>query len=364
MPRDHRHSLSRSSVADEARRRLAGQDTAPPLSLVPEVPPDQVAQQFDRARSDLYVVPRVVVQFPYVTLHKIVGRLTPGRLVFVMANTGQGKTTFLLDVQDQWATTGVKIDYLGTEQEPRELITKWACLRADVPPGVAVGNEWDEYAEGEAWRKRVDAEIVALEMQYGETVKFSPDKFITLGKIEQAAKAAQARGADVLMVDHIDRVDVGDTAREYEALKKLIRRLKELARDHSLVLVVASQMNREARKADRLGAYRPPQLHQMQGGGTKEQEADVVIGLWRPLRGPNPGETTDEFKQKMAAAQAGHVQASDVTEPNTMAVVLLKHRTHGEREGNRCKLHVRHGRLSDIPERDQYGTSYNDPRKP
>lgn len=349
----------RQSVLAEAQRILG---KAPrPLAMVPDEPPvlDVVAEQFDTARRELHAAPPVVVQFPYPAVHAMAGRLTAGKLVFVMANTGQGKTTFLLDVLDRWAEAGVGIDYLGTEQQPDELITKWACLRVDVPAGVAIGKEWEEHATGEAWRQRVDAELNALEFQFGAQVLFSPDKFITLQKIEAAARKAHARGAHVLMVDHVDRIDVGDRETEYIALKRLIRRLKELARDFKLVLVVASQMNREARRADRLGAYRAPQLHQMQGGGTKEQEADVVLGLWRPLRQPKDGETMADYKAIMANAKAGNIAVSEVTEPNTMAVVLLKHRTHGERDGNRCMLHVHHGRLSDIPERDRYSTTHD-----
>jgi len=357
LPRD----AKRLDIVEQARQRLAERAGGhAPLSLTPDAPPvDVAAEQFEKARTELHTEPAVVVQFPYPSLHAMAGRQTAGRLVFVMANTGQGKTTFLLDTMDRWAETGVKIDYLGTEQEPDELITKWACLRVDVPPGVAIGKEWDEYPQGQTWRARVYNEIDALEERFGEQVKFSPDKFITLPKIELAARHAQARGAHVLIVDHVDRIDTDPKDTEYMALKRLIRRLKELARDHKLVLLVASQMNREARKADRLGAYRAPQLHQMQGGGTKEQEADVVLGLWRPLRQQLPDETAEDYKKIMSAAKAGHIPASDVTEPNTMAVVLLKHRTHGERDGNRCKLSVHHGRIAEIPERDRYGTTYD-----
>jgi replicative DNA helicase len=354
------HESRRLDTASEARRRL-GLLTGP--ARVPdEVALDPATEQFGRAHAEIFAPPAIVVEFPYASLHREVDRLMSGQLVFVMANTGQGKTTFLLDVMDRWAEAGVRIDYLGTEQEPFELITKWACLRVDVHPGIAISKSWDAHHHGTEWQARVAAEVPRLELQYGEQVKFSPDKFITLAKIEQAARKAQSRGGHVLFVDHIDRVDIGPKA-EVGDLTKLIRRLKELGRDHKLLMVVASQMNRDARKADRLGAYRAPQLHQMQGSAAKEHEADVALGLWRPLRQQLPTETPAEFKATMAAAKAGHIQVSDVTEKNTMAVVLLKHRIFGERDGNRCKLHVRHGRISEIPERDRHSTTYDGVRQ-
>lgn len=313
-------------------------------------------EQTNVAIHKLYTSASDSLMFPYPSVHQFVGRVAPGRLVFVMANTGQGKTTFMLDVLDRWATAGVRIDYLGTEQEPDELRTKWACLRSDVPPGVAINRSWDEYEMGEAWRERIAEDLGRIDDAFGQQVRFHPDKFITLDKIVTAARDAQARGSQVLIVDHVDRVETGANENETLVLKRVIRRLKELARDHGLVLFVASQVNRKGAEGDRLAKYRPPQLQHMQGSAAKEQEADCVLGLWRPIRQRLHDESTDDYKHMLAAATRGDIGPKEFTEANTMAVICLKHRT-GNHEGDRCKLAVRHGRLSEIPERDRYTTA-------
>src|SRR5690242_20030547 len=87
------------------------------------------AKQTNRAIENLYADPGETIRFPYADVHRFVGRIAPGRLVFLMANTGQGKTTFLVDVFDRWAAGGMRLDFIGTEQEPDELRTKWACVR-------------------------------------------------------------------------------------------------------------------------------------------------------------------------------------------------------------------------------------------
>lgn len=314
-------------------------------------------EQTNSAIDLLYADPGQAIRFPHEGVHDLAGKIAPGQLVFVMANTGQGKTTFLLDTFDRWAGAGLRLSYLGTEQAPEELRTKWAALRLGIPAGVAINREWDTHPEGNAWQEAIVEELGKLDDQHGDQVLFHPDKFITLPKIEQAAQQAQTLGMQALVVDHIDRVETHATENEYLALKKVIRRLKELARDHSLVLVVASQMNRKGREGDRLSAYRPPQLHHMQGGGMKEHEADMVLGLWRPIRQVQAGETAKEFKALMAAARDGAIPPSDVLEKNTMAAVCLKHRTWGNREGERCKLQLLHGRLTDLAERHQYSTA-------
>jgi replicative DNA helicase len=312
--------------------------------------------QTNTAMRNLFADPGECVEFPYPSLDAIVGRIAPGRLVFVMANTGQGKTTLMLDTLDRWAERHVQVDYVGTEQEPEELRTKWACLRVDVPAGVAVNRQWDKYDMGEYWREKVVEEMAKIDDAYARQVKFHPDKFVTLAKIEAAAKDAALRGAKVLMVDHIDRVETGATDSEYLALKRIVRRLKELARDHKMVLIVASQVNRKSREGDRLAAYRPPQLHHMQGAATKEHEADVVLGVWRPIRQRKGSETPKEFSALLKAARAGDTAPLDVVDSNVMAVVCLKHRTENH-EGMRCKLSLYHGRLTDLSERDRWTTA-------
>lgn len=362
MPRKP-HANDVLARARELLERQTPQPVAAPhLRVVDEAEEptasDLSAEQTETAIQKLYAPTADAVRFPYPSVHAMVGRTSPGRLMFVAANTGQGKTTFLLDALDRWAEAGVAIDYLGTEQEPDELRTKWACLRADVPPGVAINLEWDEWPDGELWQERVAEELGKLDDAYRDQIVFSPEKFITLSRIEAAARQAQRRGAHMLIVDHVDRIDVEPKdGNEFLAVKKLIRRLKELARDHRLVMLVASQMNREGRKGDRLANYRPPQLHHMQGGGTKEHEADVVLGLWRPIRDRQPDESPKEYAAMLKSATAGNLKPADFTEPNTMAVVLLKHRTWGNREGERTKLHVQHGRITEISERDRHATT-------
>lgn len=319
-------------------------------------PAELSALQTERAINNIYAPAARTILFPYASVHKMVGRTSPGRLVFVAANTGQGKTTFLLDCLDRWAAAGVALDYLGTEQEPDELRTKWACLRCDVPAGVAIGREWDDHADGELWQEKVVEELAKIDDAFRDQVVFSPEKFITLPKIEAAARQAADRGAQMLVIDHVDRIDVGPGDNQYASTLRLIRRLKELGRDHGLVILAASQMNRESSKGDRLAVYRPPQMNHMQGGGMKEHEADAILGLWRPIREPEMGETPKEYAAMLSAAAAGRLTPTEFTEPNTMAVVLLKHRTWGNRAGERAKLSVQHGRLTDRRAYDQYQT--------
>jgi hypothetical protein len=94
----------------------------------------------------------------------------------------------------------------------------------------------------------------------------------------------------------------------------------------------------------------------MRGGGIKEEESDVVLGLYRPIRDVLQTETIEEFRSLLARARSGDIKPTDVTSQDRMGIALLKHRVQSN-EGDRCFLAVTGNRLSDIPERDRFSTT-------
>jgi replicative DNA helicase len=317
-------------------------EIAPAAALV-------AATQIAHARERLGGDPAGCVLFPFRDLDLLAGPVRPGRLVFVMANTGQGKTTFLLNLTRRLLRQAVpepaRIDYLGTEQMPDELWTKLACLDANVPPDIAINLAWDRWHDPEAIN-RVDAALEDLNFTYGATsrLRFVPDKFITLARVEMAARDCADAGHTLLIVDHIDRIETdGD---DYAAMRVLVRRMKELARDYDIVIIAASQSNRKGREGDRLAVYRPPRLETMRGGGVKEEEADVVLGLFRPIAERPATMTAKEWTARLSSVRKGEVPASEIVSSDRMGVCLLKHRTRSN-EGAQCFLRIEHGVASD-----------------
>jgi len=331
-----------SALTNTARRRILTPDD----EVLAQIQAHTLAEEQIRvAQARLTASDAEIFRLPYRSVHEMVGQIRAGRLVFVMAHTGNGKTTFALDVLDHCAQSDIKCDYLGTEQEPDELWTKWACKRCGVPADIAINAAWDSYDDDLA-QTRVEQELVSLLIRYGDIVRFAPEKFVTLQAVEEAAQSAYSRGATVLFVDHIDRVEHEGDLSDFAAMRRLVRRLKELMRDCGLVGLVLSQVSREARGGDRLGAYFPPQIQHMRGAGTKEEEADVVLGLWRPLRDPIFQETAKEYQAVLRACRLGQRPVADILSVNLMGVVLLKHRTRSG-IGRQVTLTLRGGALCE-----------------
>jgi hypothetical protein len=118
-------------------------------------------------------------------------------------------------------------------------------------------------------------------------------------------------------------------------------------------MILASQIGRPH---DALEQFMPPNLHELRGAGTKEEEADTVLGIYRPLR---PSVTEKDLK----AVRSNLAKADTIVAPNAMGVMILKHRLDGNASGKSCVLNVHHQRVSDMPEADRWTTDGSYPRQ-
>lgn len=115
-------------------------------------------------------------------------------------------------------------------------------------------------------------EISELQVYYYE------DTPLTTAKILQAGIAMQLRhGLGVLMVDYLGMLDDDYGRSPYERVSFISRKLKQMARKLDVPLVVAHQLSRavEAR------TDRRPQLFDLRESGKLEEDADVVLFLYR-----------------------------------------------------------------------------------
>jgi replicative DNA helicase len=182
---------------------------------------------------------------------------------------------------------------------------------------------------------------------------FAPVRKIDAAGLATWTQWALDHGAEFVIVDHIDRVAHGDGKNSFHEVSETIRLAKELAAKNRIVMILASQVGRPA---DALEQFMPPALHNLRGAGTKEEEADTVLGIYRPLR---MNVTDQELKQ----VRQGLRDKETVIEPNVMGVMMLKHRLDGPQSGKVVKLGVKHQRVFKMREADCWSTDGHYPRQ-
>lgn len=293
--------------------------------------------------------------FPWASLADLAGPMCPQDLILIAARTGGGKSLFLQNLFDALVVSGRCGLYIGLEQEPMVLRTKWACLRAGVDPRLILGTRPEEYLT-ERHREAQDAvqdQIAWMKTPaIREAAHFSAVRRINARGLRAWTEWAVSHGADFVIVDHIDRIQHGDGRNAFHEVSETVRLAKELAVENGLVMLVASQVGRPT---DPVEAFMPPALHNLRGAGTKEEEADTVLGIYRPLR-------ADVTEKEIKRVRQGFANTDVITEPGQMGVRMLKHRLDGAAMGRSVRLGVERGRVSDLPERHQHGTSHDDRR--
>lgn len=329
--------------ADDATRQQHAQDLAQARLIRERGERGLLAlDQVERAKAQLQLQPGRRLRFPQPALHGIVRYMLPGQLVVLAAQTGLGKSTFLLSMTDDWVEQGYKVAYLGLEQEDWDLRQQFACLRAGVPRVVAAENSWEEHPEGARWFEAVERELDRqLELPLLDRLLLLPQRYITLDTLNEAAAQAVRFGADVMIVDHIHQIEGAASYREFS---RIVQRSKQIAEEGEMVLLAAAQLNRAGLVGGhRLTRYMPAQLQHIQGGGVIEQNAALVLNLWRPVIVP----VTKADEALLEAAKHGDIEPRLVLQPNKMGVVTLKHRKLGSLEGRRCVLTLAGDKIID-----------------
>jgi replicative DNA helicase len=106
-------------------------------------------------------------------------------------------------------------------------------------------------------------------------------------------------GAGIVFVDYLQLMHASGENRTQE-ITQISGRLKALAKDLNVPVVVLSQLTRDNAKG---GAASRPQLHHLRDGGSIEQDADVVLMIHRPNKATDHGRFTDGEEVELILAK-------------------------------------------------------------
>ncbi len=335
--------------------RYLSLDTTAPVDPLPSS--GQLASaQINAAIHRIHEATESYPRYPWRSLARLAGPMCPEDLIIVAARTGGGKSLFLQNLWDALICAGRYGLYVGLEQGPEILRTKWACLRNDLSPRFVLAPEPEEQGtpqwttamrlvqEDLAWQRT--PEIIAR-------AHFSSARKINSRGLRRWTEWAVEHGAQFIIVDHIDRVDHGDGKNSFHELSETIRDAKELARQYRVVMILASQVGRPH---DKVEQFTPPTLSELRGAGTKEEEADTVLGIHRPFRANVTNQELQDVRRNLR-------DRDTIIEPNVMGVQVLKHRLDGPVAGKGVKLGVKHQRVFEMREADCWTTDGHYPRQ-
>jgi replicative DNA helicase len=208
----------------------------------------------------------------FVDLDEMTSGLQPSDLVLVAARPSMGKTSFVLNIaQHVGINTGLTVGFFSLEMSKEQLFMRMLTGEARIDAHrfrSGYLNEKDYGRLSQALGTLAEARVYI-------------DDTASIGVLEMRAKARRLQsehGLDLLIIDYIQLMQGRGRFESRQAeLASISRSLKGLAKELHVPVVALSQLSRapETRSDHR------PQLSDLRESGALEQDADVVMFIYR-----------------------------------------------------------------------------------
>ncbi|HUB01876.1 MAG TPA: replicative DNA helicase [Terriglobales bacterium] len=211
----------------------------------------------------------------YTDLDEMTSGLQKSDLVILAARPSMGKTSFAMNIAENAAIDdGKTVGIFSLEMSSEALLQRLLCSRAIVDAHkMRTGSLWSD-----------DMKKVVRAMEELATAQIYIDDTPGISLTEMRAKARrlkQAQGRlDLLVVDYLQLMSGGSKRFENrtQEVSAISRGLKAIAKELEVPVIALSQLSRAPES--RGGDHRP-QLSDLRESGSIEQDADVVMFIFR-----------------------------------------------------------------------------------
>jgi replicative DNA helicase len=208
----------------------------------------------------------------FVDIDEMTSGLQKGELVIVAARPAMGKTSFCLNVAHHASLkAGETVGLFSLEMSKEQLVLRMLCSDARVDAhklrtGRLQEKDWARLA-------KAYADLSASKIFIDDSATVSP--------LEMRAKCRRLKaefGLGLIIVDYLQLVTGGGrTENRQQEISSISRSLKGLAKELAVPVIALSQLSR----APEARTDRRPQLSDLRESGALEQDADVVMFIYR-----------------------------------------------------------------------------------
>jgi len=235
-----------------------------------------ISSIFQDAISDLEERPASgLIGLPtgYTDLDAMTRGLNPSNLVIVAGRPGMGKTSLALNIAQHVAIRENKaVGIFSLEMSQQELALRILSAEADVSYGPL--------RSGHLSQKQWDRVVQQVRKISNAPLFIDDSANPTL--LEVASKARRLKAEHQLELVVLDYLQLMQAGGKYEnrnlEISAITRGLKQLAKELDMPVMALSQLSRQT---ERRGSDHRPQLADLRESGSIEQDADMVMFIYR-----------------------------------------------------------------------------------
>ncbi|RMF45813.1 MAG: replicative DNA helicase [Anaerolineae bacterium] len=224
--------------------------------------------QLSRRDAETYGVPT-----GFIDLDRLLGGLQPSDLLIIAGRPGQGKTGFMLSVAKNAAQLYKKhVAIFSLEMSNEQLVQRMVAQETGIDSqrlrmGKLKEDEWPLLNQ-------------AVEVLGQTHIYLDDTPAITPLQLRTKCRRLHAEyGLDLIVVDYLQLMTSGArNENRVQEVSYISRNLKVLARELNVPVLAAAQLSRAVEQR----ADKRPVLSDLRESGSLEQDADIVMFIYRP----------------------------------------------------------------------------------
>jgi len=229
----------------------------------------------------------------FATLDGYLNGLQKSDLILLAARPSVGKTSFALNIAANAAIKGnvpvaiFSLEMSGTQLVSRIMSSEMLIDSSHLRSGELDDDDWEKVA-------------VALNTLGKAPIYISENPSVKVSDIRATCRRLKAeKGLGLIVIDYLQLMQGNRSESRQQEVSDMSRSLKLLAKELNIPILTLSQLSRatEQRKDDN-----KPKLSDLRESGAIEQDADIVLFLYRDVA---TEEETNKVKLSIAKHRAG-----------------------------------------------------------
>lgn len=253
----------------------------------------------------------------FADLDYITAGLHPSDFIILAARPSMGKTALALNIAENIALRGAKdgekpksVAFFSLEMDHDQLVQRMIYNEADIDTnelrpqkeatGEGSGNSTGEPTEEEK-EELLDRVWTTAEKLDNANIFIDDTPGLTIMEMRSKARRMQAEhGLDLIVIDYLQLMQASDGSHpenRQREVSEISRGLKSLARELNVPVLALSQLSRSVEYRQ----VKKPMLSDLRESGSLEQDADIVIFLYREDYYKNNDETPSHLTELIIA---------------------------------------------------------------
>jgi replicative DNA helicase len=248
----------------------------------------------------------------FTDLDELIAGLHPSDFYILAARPSMGKTALALNIAENVALRGAKNDeplkrvlFFSLEMSREQLVQRMICTEANLSkqelrPGKHSGATEDELENRKL--SIMDRIWIASDKLAGSGLYIDDTPGLTIQEMRAKARRLKSEaGLDLIVIDYLQLMQAPNVKNNSEnrqhEVSEISRGLKAIARELNVPVLALSQLSRNVETRQ----VKKPMLSDLRESGSLEQDADIVMFLYREDYYKNTGAAPSHLTELIVA---------------------------------------------------------------